>query len=257
MISPGPHLLAVLALAALTAPVAAEKLVTQLSTDTVEITSSFDGERMTFFGNIEPDAGAPEQALKGPYNVAIVVIGPTLDRVAREKTHNFGIWLNTDQVTFKDFPSFYHVLSSGRLNDIADPLTLASEKIYPEAQAGVSSEAGWWKSTQFGHQLTRLMSEQNLFGLHENAVTFQSTTVYSGRLTLPSGAPPGRYIAVIYAFKNGKIVGRDTQGFVVRKIGFERFLAIESRQQPLLYGIICVVLGLFTGWLGGVLFKRN
>jgi len=27
-------------------------------------------------------------------------------------------------------------------------------------------------------------------------------------------------------------------------------------QQPLLYGVICVLLALFTGWLGGALFKR-
>jgi len=57
-------------------------------------------------------------------------------------------------------------------------------------------------------------------------------------------------------FKNGEIIARKSEGFAVRKIGFERFLAQSSVQQPLLYGLVCVVLALFTGWLGGVLFKR-
>ena len=42
----------------------------------------------------------------------------------------------------------------------------------------------------------------------------------------------------------------------MRKIGFERFLALSAVQQPALYGLICVILALFTGWLGGVIFKR-
>ena len=42
----------------------------------------------------------------------------------------------------------------------------------------------------------------------------------------------------------------------MRKIGFERFLGLAAQQQPLLYGLVCVILALFTGWLGGVVFRR-
>ena len=57
-------------------------------------------------------------------------------------------------------------------------------------------------------------------------------------------------------FKDGKVIARKSEGFAVRKIGFERFLALSAVQQPLLYGLVCVALALFTGWLGGVLFRR-
>ncbi|MDP3315795.1 MAG: TIGR02186 family protein, partial [Devosia sp.] len=59
-----------------------------------------------------------------------------------------------------------------------------------------------------------------------------------------------------YLFKDGEIIARKTNGFSVRKIGFESFLGLASRQQPLLYGLVCVVLAVFTGWLGGVVFRR-
>jgi hypothetical protein len=59
-----------------------------------------------------------------------------------------------------------------------------------------------------------------------------------------------------YVFQNGEIVARKSEGFAVRKMGFERFMALAAVQQPLAYGIICVILALFTGWLGGIIFKR-
>lgn len=234
----------------------AERLISQLSNDNVEITSSFDGERMNFFGTIMPDAGSEQKFVTGPFHVVVVVLGPTQNRVARQKTNNFGVWLNTDQVEFDNFPSYFQVLSSARLRDITDITTLTTEYILPEAHTLVANDAGWWKTAVFGRQLVRLMTEQGLFGVNESGVNFLADNFYSARLTLPSNAPPGPYIALTYVFKDGKVIARKSEGFAVRKIGFERFLALSAVQQPLLYGLVCVILALFTGWLGGVLFKR-
>src|SRR5262249_53502130 len=115
---------------------------------------------------------------------------------------------------------------------------------------------GWWQTTVFGRELIRLMTEKGLFGVNENAVNFLSDNFYYARLTLPSDAPPGPYIALTYVFKDGQVIARKSEGFDVRKIGFERFVALTAVQQPLLYGVVCVILALFTGWLGGVIFKR-
>lgn len=251
------RLLAFLAvLLAFAVPAQAERLVSQISNENVEITSSFDGERMTFFGTIAPDAGSEQKFVQGPFHAVIVVLGPTQNRVARQMSNVFGIWINTDQHEFDDFPSYFHVLSSTRLTDITDITTLTANAILPETHTLSGAGTDWWKSAVFGRQLVRLMTEKGLFGVQENAVNFLSENVYTARLTLPSDAPPGPYIALTYIFKNGEIIARKSEGFAVRKIGFERFLALSAVQQPFLYGVICVVLALFTGWLGGVLFRR-
>lgn len=249
-------LLGLMILIGLVLPVAAERLVSSVSTETVQITSSFDGERLTFFGSIAPDAGAEQKYVEGPFHVVVVILGPTQDRIARKKTNNFGIWLNTEQVEFKGFPSYFHVLASARLRDITDVNTLTTNYIIPEAHAISPNPAGWWQTLNFGQELIRLMSEQGLFGVQEGGVRFLSETFYQAQLTLPSNAPPGPYIAQTYVFKDGEIISRKSDGFAVRKIGFERFLAISATQQPFLYGLACVALALFTGWLGGVLFRR-
>lgn len=245
-----------IALVLATATAQGEKLVSTLSNEDISITSSFDGETLTLFGNAEPDTGSDQKFVEGPFHVIVVVTGPEADWVARRKSNVFGIWLNTEQVRFAGFPSYYQVISSAKLTDITDPGTLATERILPSAQAELSAEAGWWNSAVFAHELVRLMTEKGRYGLRENAVNFLSETAYSASLTLPSDVPNGRFLAHTYLFKDGKIVAEKSDGFLVRKTGFERFLGTAAVTYPLLYGLVCVMLALFTGWLGGVVFKR-
>ena len=186
------RLLLILAmLLAVIVPAQAQRLVSQISNDTVEITSSFSGERMNFFGTIIPDAGSEEKFVTGPFHVVVVVLGPTQNRVARQKTNVAGILLNTSQVEFQNFPSYFHVLSSGRLTDITDITTLTTNLILPESHTLAATGDDWWTNAIFGRQLVRLMTEEGLFGTQENGVNFLSENFYSARLTLPSNAPPG------------------------------------------------------------------
>lgn len=250
------RLLLALLLAAFASPAGAERLVSQVSRDEVSITSSFAGETLTLFGSIEPEAGAVQRFVEGPYHMIITVTGPLQNRVARRKTNQFGIWLNSAQAEFEGFPSFYQVLSDALLTNITDPITLAENQIPLESQSRYTAKSGWWDALAFGGELVRLMQQKGLFKLNENGVVFRSDTFYFAQVALPSDAPPGPYLAHTYLFKDGKIIAQKSDGFSVRKIGFERFLGQAARTQPLLYGLVCVALALFTGWLGGVVFKR-
>lgn len=249
-------LAAALLLTLTAAPAEAERLASSVSRAEVSITSSFDGETLTFFGNIEPDAGASKSTVQGPYHIVVVVTGPLQTRIARRKDSLFGIWLNTRQVTFEAFPSFFHILSDAKLETITDPITLAQMQIMPEQQARLAARSDWWNAVVFGTELVRLMDESGYFGMHEQGVLFRSDSFYSAQLTLASDVPPGPYLAHTYLFKDGKVIAEKSDGFSVRKSGFERFLGIAAVEQPLLYGLCAVVLALFTGWLGGVVFRR-
>ena len=245
-----------LALLATTTPVGAEKLVTTVSSQNIQVTSSFDGTTLSIFGNIE--SGEPGVAPVGPFNVIITIAGPLQNRVARLKTNVFGIWTNTDQVTFERFPSFYAVLASGPLDKIADQQLLSANAIDPFDQALIASKnADSGKSRAFGTELVRLMTEQGHFEVQPDGVRFLSATAYVAQVTLPGDVPNGGFLAHTIVLDMDKHkVAENTQGFSVRKSGFENFVFIASRQQPLLYGIVCVILALGTGWLAGVVFKR-
>lgn len=249
-------LLAALLLLASITQAAAVQLVSQVSRDEVAITSSFQGETLTVFGTVEPDAGATVRP-EGPFHVIITVTGPLQNRVTRRKSNLFGVWLNTDQVTFKGVPSNYQVLSDTWIDQITDPITLAENNIPLERQVRYSAEdAGWWDGFAFGNELVRLMQESGQFRIAEQGVQFRSSTFYFAQVVLPSDAVPGPYLVHTYLFKDGELVADRSDGFTVRKIGFERFLGQAARQQPFLYGLVCVALALFTGWFGGVVFRR-
>ena len=245
-------LLALLMLAA--APASGETLVSTVSNPDVLITSSFDGAMLSLFGSIGPDAADPEAT--GPYNVIVIVTGPLQDRVARVKTNNFGIWSNTDQVTFKYFPSFYAVISSGKLDAIAPPELLEQYVILPEDQARATAEATGLKAETFSLQLVRLMTEDGHFIVRDDGVRFLSGNAYAVNVQLPSDVVNGPFLVRTLVLKNRELVAERTESFAVRKAGFENFVFVASRRQPLLYGIACVILALGTGWLAGVALKR-
>lgn len=249
-------LLVILALLVATGPAWAERLVSQVSRDEVAITSSYTGETLTLFGNIEPEAGSTAKYVEGPFHIIITITGPTADRVTRRKANVFGVWLNTEQAEFEHFPTYYQVLADTRLSEITDPVTLAKYRIPLISQAYATSKAGWWNTIEFSQETVRLMEQRGRMKLNEQGVVFRSDTFYSAQAFVPADAVPGSYLAHTYLFKNGQLIGEKSDGFTVRKIGFERFLGLAAREQPFLYGFVCVALALFTGWLGGVVFRR-
>ena len=100
------------------------------------------------------------------------------------------------------------------------------------------------------------MTEEGHFAVVEDGVRFLSDTAYVAQLTLPSDVANGPFLAHTLVLKDKQLVAERTEGFSVRKTGFENFVFVASRQQPLLYGLVCVALALGTGWLAGVVFKR-
>lgn len=235
-------------------PVAAESLVSTVSNQRVLITSSFDGASLSLFGNIESDT--PGEALTGPYNIIVVITGPLQDRVTRLKTNSFGIWTNTDQVNFQHFPSFYSVVASGKLDQIATPELLEEFTIRPEDQARLAAQSTGLKAERFGTELVRLMTEEGHFTIREDGVRLLSDTAYAINVALPSDVANGPFLVRTLVLKDKQLVAERSEGFSVRKSGFENFVFVASRQQPLLYGLFCVLLALGTGWLAGVVFKR-
>ena len=53
------------------------------------------------------------------------------------------------------------------------------------------------------------------------------------------------------------VLAGQTQLLSIAKGGFSERIASAAVGYPLYYGLACVVLALFTGWLGGVVFRRT
>lgn len=242
-----------LALALCTAlPASAQSVVFANSDPLVTIHSNFAGQTVTLFGNIEPDPG--ETLDPGVYNIVVLVRGPTSDRVVEMKDRRLGMILTADRAFYRRLPGYYAVLSSAPRNTILGEDDLAQPRLSLEGLANAALAEG--DGERFNPELVRLMEERGLFYSGERSVTFLSHTTFATRIPLPAHIPNGVFIADALVVHDGEIVAQGSTRFLVRTEGFERALAVTSRDQPLYYGLAAVVLALVTGWLGGVLFRR-
>ncbi|MBZ8133884.1 TIGR02186 family protein [Afifella sp. IM 167] len=244
-----------LALLLFAGPASAEKLVSTLSNDSVEITSNFTGSHITVFGAVEEDSD--RFVKEGEYQVAIVVAGPDLPLTVRKKGRVAGFWINTGSRDFYSVPSFYVIHLSENLSNSASRDLLARYKL-DFSDLGFARGASYKPEDQaFAAALVDIKEREQLYARRENAVEFLSPTVFRTSFGLPSAIPVGTYHVSVYLFRQEKLIAAQVQSLLVEKSGFSDRIARFAAQQPLFYGLFAVMIAVLTGWIAGVVFRRN
>lgn len=243
---------------ALAGPAAAEHLVIALSTSDIRIDSDFTGDSITVFGVIERDAATVSRG--SPYDVAVLVRGPAETVVARRKEPLLILWVNRSSQTFTAAPSYYALSSTRPLDEMAAPQTLRRLGLgfdYVPLQVAEPAEAA--TDPEFREAFIRLRKEAGLYSEFAGGVDFIDTsdTVFRSSAWIPSNAPDGRYTVEVFLFSGEAFLAHHQTTLHVTKVGFEQFMYEASHNNALLYGLACVLLALFTGWLAGVIFRRD
>lgn len=243
----------VLMLLAMSRPGFAEELVSVLSDEEVEIRSDFVGSRIVVFGAITKKGGISEDP---NYEVAVVVEGPQTDVVARKKDRVFGLWINADARRFYSVPTYYVVHLSENYSAVASEeqlrqyrLGLKNLNFYRSAYDG--------DAAAFADALIDIRRAQGLFAERPAAVGFLAPNVFRTTFRLPSVVPVGTYRVSVYLFRNEILVAAKVQNLKVAKRGFSDRIATFAAGQGLYYGLGVLVIALFTGWLAGLIFRRN
>lgn len=216
----------------------------------VAVHSNFRGQTVTLFGNIEP----VEPGQDGPYSVIVLVQGPSADWVVRQKERQVGLVLNSASALFARAPSYYAILSTSPLSQIASPETIERHRLSFDAIAAFSRRAD--DPSDLDAEFVRLMRASGAFVEGERSVVMHSATTFSARVPLASNAANGLYLARALILADGVVIADTTTRFTVRTQGFERYVANLAASNPALYGMATILLALGTGWLGGILFRR-
>src|SRR5258707_3708613 len=96
-----------------------------------------------------------------------------------------------------------------------------------------------------------------LYSEHIGGVLFIGGTVFRSTIWIPANVPVGRYTVSVYLFSGNAFLADASDQFDITKTGFERYMFSISRSQSLLYGLGCVTVAPFTGWLAGVIFPLD
>ncbi len=244
----------VLACALLASPVGAETIIAGLSQAEVSITADFAGEEILVFGAIRRDAPLPKD---GPAEIIVTVEGPPEKVTVRKKSRQFGIWVNGDAVVVDRAPSFYAVAATAPLDTIlSETDNLRHQITIPRAirAVGITSEAE--DSASFLDAMIRIQVENGNYSRDERGVSFAEQTLFRADVHLPANLIEGVYRVRLFLTRNGAVVDTLDELIDVRKAGLERWIFNMSRQQPLLYGLLSLLLAGVAGWGASEIFRR-
>ncbi len=232
----------------------------------VEVTSGFHGARIVLYGAVyNPD--------RTPADVVVVVRGPEQPIRLVRKIRVAGVWLNSRPVVFEGAPGFYMAASSRPLAEIAgfgvlrkagigvDHLRIdAPEEKRTVTRYGVrdvvvsrlgADYLNWRRA------VIRLMERGDLYTVDPKGVRYVDRGLFRAEVELPTEAPLGRYETEVWLFQDGEPVSVRRRPLTVEKVGLERTLYEFAHGLPWVYGVICVLLALVSGWAASMLFRRS
>jgi len=256
------YIAAALALGAailLAAPLAAERLVTSVSTHRVLISSNFTGTEVVVFGTIEEDE-IPVKRETG-YDIVVTVRGPMQTYIARRKERLLGIWVNAESRQFIDVPSYLAVMMNRPLAELGDPDFLRRNRIglvnQTFRQRLGADFADVVPQDPFRAAFLRVRASEGLFHEETTGVTFITPRLFRASVPIPGIAPTGTYQVEALLLSGGETIARETTAIEVLKTGFEELLATSAREHGLLYGLVTALLAICTGLLANFMFRRD
>ncbi|HVJ55090.1 MAG TPA: TIGR02186 family protein [Aliidongia sp.] len=227
-------------------PASAQQLVADLTDHLVAITTGFNGANVTLFGSID-----------GGGDVVVVVRGPERETVVRRKSRIAGIWLNTKSMAFVNVPGYYRVFSNKPLDQVA-PQSLRQFNQIGADQVKLAPTEGRIAHDEIGLFQSALLSDELESGLYRaepGHIDFLGGKLFRATLNFPRTVPTGTYSIQIFLLRNGDVVAAQTTPLIISQTGLEATLNQFATDQPVLYGIIAVLMAAMAGWLASLLFR--
>lgn len=230
-------------------------LVPEVSQHEVQVRQGFTGTQLLLYGAILDPAGVRAGQ---DYDIVVVLKGPTQSIRLREKQKIAGIWVNADSTDLRSAPSFYALASSRPIRDIVDDRTAAIYELGLDwLQLSPVGAIDPREQARFLSGLVDLRKRHGLFSQDDHGVTISEEVLYQARIDLPSSVQVGTYTAETFAIAKGRVIASAIAKVEVRKLGFERFVALFAEQQSFLYGLLTMAVSVLMGWLAGRLFARG
>jgi uncharacterized protein (TIGR02186 family) len=232
-----------------------EQVHSDISTREISIQSNFTGIEIVLFGSIDfSRAPGPDEK---PYDVIMVIRGPTEPIVVRRKERVAGIWMNGPAKTFAAVPGFYAALASRPFRAIAPEETLRKLGVgFANVDFGKPVD-GQAPDDEFRPALIRIRKEENLFKEADDGVQFIGRSLFRGSVDLPVNVPIGRYTSQVYLFRDGKLLSQSQGSLQVHKVGFERVVYALALRQPFLYGLLSVLIAMTAGLVAWAVFRKE
>ena len=216
---------------------------------------------------IKPNISGTEVVLYGAMpsgikDIIIEVVGPARNISLEEKRRIYGFWLGLGRADYFQVPSYYNIMSSRKISEIAD------QNVFDKLRLGVTNlplgnaEISNSLTSQniFNQNLKKYMLDKGQFNIGENEISVKSgpgkVGIFSTEFLLPSNSYQGKYYVRYFIFQNGEFLSYAENKIDLKQAGFSRLISLTATNFPLLYGILAVILSGSLGWLISTIFRR-
>ncbi|HEY5999562.1 MAG TPA: TIGR02186 family protein [bacterium] len=182
----------------------------------------------------------------------------------KEKGKKAGLlWMNVGSLTFENAPKVYEVFSTRPSRELlsaeeADRYVLGYAALSRHVEVGpLASEqerAKWFA------EFLKFKEASNLYARTTGQITFAEKNgkrEYYINTPWPYQAPPGNYVATVYAVQDGKVVETAESGVLVEQVGSIKYLASLAKNQAALYGLLSIMAALGAGFGVGLVFRKG
>jgi uncharacterized protein (TIGR02186 family) len=230
----------------------AESLVTGVSRDNVQITADFTGSDILVYGAVRRESPAP----KTPLDVVVTLEGPSSSVIVRRKQQRFGIWVNGPATELADVPSYFAIASTGPLAFVLSANDNWRHKITLDRRVNVTKvTAESMDFSEFSQAVQRIGAQQGAYLTNSNGVQLAQETLFRADFVLPANLIEGDYRLRMFLLRRGQVIDVKEQSIDVHKAGIERYLTNMAEHQPLLYGIVSLLMAALAGWAASETFR--
>ena len=109
---------------------------------------------------------------------------------------------------------------------------------------------------RFQAGLVDLRRRSGLFVERPGTVEITDGVLYRARLPLSARVIVGDYTAETFLVQDGRVVAAAVRDIVIRKSGFEQFIAQAAQNWSFLYGLVAIAMAVGMGWAAGAIARR-
>ena len=230
-----------------TASAAENPLAMELASDTIQISTFYNGTTLEITGSVPADA-----------DVVLQVSGPKHDVHLKEKGKIAGfLWMNKTDVSLENTPAVYMVYTPpGPENEFLNPdIGIGYKALVKEITIQPESED---KAFIFA-EYVKLMEKSGVYAVNENTVHYggigDGVKSFAVTLTIPSKMKAGAYSVEAIAVKSGVAISRVKEDLTLELTGLPATISSLAYGSPLLFGFMAVFIAIATGLLIGMIFR--
>ena len=212
----------------------------------IAIDTGYKGSSLFLFGVTPPNA-----------DIVLRVVGPTLPTKVSRRERVYGLlWMPVEQVETTGLPSFYAVLSSAPLDDILtvpdqrrlslDPESIGLRQQIVLHRVSDNEQLAGDSHDMYVNDILEVEQSKGFFIWKEKAVSITGQD-FEAVLWLPPEATTGTFDIEVIAIRNKEVTSTNHTTLVVEKSGLVETLAYQAQSQPLLTGILAVLLPAIAG----------